>query len=117
MVCGKQSISSLIVIITPSKTDIGCPTKTHIQHDQYISEYVTTNGSLSLQSYLPSSNLRVEASACFLTSLASKLIKNGVGDLSYLNSSMIEIIFSATYKSSTRFLDMYQNKYNNFFFF
>lgn len=46
---------------------------------------------------IPSSNLFVEAAACFLTSSASKEINRGVGDFLPLNSHKTEITCSATY--------------------
>lgn len=118
---GQQSISSLIATKIPSKIDIGFPTQlkqtgisedywsllyftqhTHIcqnssfnKHMEWFYQKLAINGDASR---IPSSNLLVEAAACFLTSSASKESNKGWGGVLLLNFSIAEIIFSATYK-------------------
>ncbi|KAJ0522210.1 hypothetical protein HanIR_Chr10g0479861 [Helianthus annuus] len=50
-----------------------------------------------MEGNVPSSNRRVEAAACFLTSSGSKEINRGVGGFLLLNSSIAQMTCSATY--------------------
>lgn len=53
---------------------------------------------------IPFSNLCVDASACLLMSSESKDINIGAGGILWLNSSIAEIILSATYSRQVKLL-------------
>lgn len=64
---------------------------------------------------LPSSNLSVEAAACFLTSSASNEINKGARGFLLLNSSIIGMMRSATYilKGECSLCNLVENKHNS----
>ena len=67
---------------------------------------IKTQHAIKCNLVVPSSNLRVEAAACFLMSSSSKEINNGVGGFFVLNSFITEIMRSATYKIKERFCNL-----------